>query len=297
MAKLNKAEETILNEIAGWKGRKPSFLNRATDVVTKPLNWLTEKLIPESVRSGAGGVAENIAEKLRDLSQFTVDKTTVLTATKEYQIESASVQGLKKASIFDLDNVSQDFITTNTRMAAVSGAGTGLVGWPGLIADLPALFMLSLRSVHQIALCYGYDLDEEDAPEGHRAFELEYMMRVFKVATASDVVEKQRGLSELKDFEAGRIAELENGVGGEYAARHVSKNATSLVSQRIIKEIVEQTISKKAAGLVPGLGAIFSAGFNYVYLQDVGEAAYMLYRERFLLDKKGRRKVINIEIE
>lgn len=249
------------------------------------------------MRASAGGAAETIAEKLRDFSQFTVDKDTVLKATREYQIDSETVLELKKASIFDLDNVSQGFITDNTRMAAVSGAGTGLVGWPGLIADLPALFMLSLRSIHQVAICYGYDLDEEDAPEGHKLFELEYMMRVFKVATASDVVEKQRGLSELKDFEAGRIEELENGVGGEYATRQVSKNATSLVSQRIIKEIVEQTISKKAAGLVPGLGAIFSAGFNYVYLQDVGEAAYMLYRERFLLDKKGRRKTINIEIE
>jgi hypothetical protein len=193
--------------------------------------------------------------------------------------------------------VSQDFITNNTRVAAVSGAGTGLVGWPGLLADLPALFMLSLRTIHQIALCYGYDFEREDEAPGHRDFELEYMMRIFKVATSADIIQKQRGLSELKDFEAGRIEEIENGVGGDFTTRHISKNATSLVSQRIIREIVEQTISKKAAGLVPGLGAIFSAGFNYVYLKDVGEAAYMLYRERFLLDKKGRRRTINIEIE
>jgi len=297
MAKLNSAEQNILNEIAGWKGRKPSFLNRATEVISKPLNWLTEKIVPENVRESAGGVADTIAEKLRDISQFTVNKESVLTATKQYQIDSSTVLELKKASIFDLDNVAQEFISDNTRMATISGVGTGLVGWPGLIADLPTLFMISLRTINQIALCYGYDLEEENAPQGHREFELEYMMRVFKVATSADVIQKQRGLSELKDFESGRIEELEGTVGGEFTSRQISKNATSFVSQRIIREIVEQTISKKAAGLVPGLGALFSAGFNYVYLKDVGEAAYMLYRERFLLDKKGRKRTINIEIE
>ncbi len=297
MAKLNSAEQTILDEIAGWKGRKPSFLNRATDVVSKPITWLTEKVIPDSVRASAGSMAESLAEKLRDLTQLTVDKEKVLEATRQYEIDSQTVLELRKASIFDLDNVSKEFISDNTRMAALSGVGTGLVGWPGLIADLPTLFMISLRTIHQIAICYGFDLNDENGEPGHREFELEYMMRVFKVATSADVIQKQRGLSELKDFEMGREIELAEGVGGEFTARQMGKNATSLVSQRIIREIVEQTISKKAAALVPGLGAIFSAGFNYVYLQDVGDAAFMLYRERFLLDKKGRRKVINIDIE
>ena len=297
MAKLNSAEQKILDEIFRWKGQKPSFLNRATDVMSKPITWLTEKIIPDSVRASAASMAESLAEKLRDLTQLTVDKEKVLLATRQYEIDSETILELRKASIFDLDNVSKDFISDNTRMAALSGVGTGLVGWPGLIADLPTLFMISLRTIHQIAICYGFDLNDKNQPPGHREFELEYMMRVFKVATSADVTQKQRGLSEIKDFEMGREIELAEGVGGEFTARQIGRNATSLVSQRIIREIVEQTISKKAAALVPGLGAIFSAGFNYVYLQDVGEAAYMLYRERFLLDKKGRRNIINIEIE
>ena len=297
MAKLNSQEEQILNEVARWKGRKPSFLNRATEVVSRPITWLTENIIPDNVRTGAGDVTETIAQKIQDLSQLTVDKESVLRATKEYEIDSDTVLELRKASIFDLDNISQQFISHNTRMATLSGVGTGLVGWAGLLADLPTLFLLSLRTIHQIAICYGYDLEEGDGNPGFRDFEMGYMMRVFKVATSADVTQKQRGLAELKEYEFGREVELSSAVGGDFAARQLGKNATSFVSQRIIKEIVEQTISKKAAALIPGLGAIFSAGFNYVYLKDVGEAAYMLYRERFLLDKRGRKRVINIEIE
>ncbi|MFN0201514.1 MAG: EcsC family protein [Bacteroidia bacterium] len=295
MAKLNATEQKILDDIAAWKGQAPSFLSRATDFVSRPISWATGNLIPDSVKNGMSGIVESITESLQEASKWSVNKDSVLKATREFEIDSETIIELRKASIHDLDHVSGRFITENTRTGTLSGIGTGLVGWPGLLADLPTLFILSLRSVYQIGLCYGYDFEGiEDEKE--RAYEMEYMMRVFKTATASNSVEKQKGLSELKDFEIGRD-EVYNSVGGDYTTKQVGKGAASYVSQKIIKEIVEQTLSKKAAGLVPGLGAIFSAGFNYVYLKDVGEAAFMLYRERFLLDKKGRQKVIKVEIE
>ncbi|RMG24046.1 MAG: EcsC family protein [Bacteroidetes bacterium] len=297
MAKLNSTEVKILDEIAGWKAEGPGFLNRATEFVSKPIGWLTDKLVPESVKGSASDIADTIAEKLKDVSRWSVNPQEVLEATREFEITANSIPELKKASIHDLDHVAQKFIEGNTRVATLSGIGTGLVGWPGLIADLPTLFLLSMRSIHQIALCYGFDPNGENHTDFEREFETQYIMRIFKIATASDKVQKQRALGELKDFEAGRDEELAREIGSDYTTKQLGKNASSFVSQRIIREIVEQTISKKAAALVPGLGAVFSAGFNYVYLKDVGEAAYMLYRERFLLDKKGRKKIIQIDIE
>ena len=294
MAKLNASESKILDEIAAWKADGPGFLNRATDFVTRPLSWLTEKLTPEDVKSSVSGVTEKIVEKLQDMSQWSVNSDDVLKATREFEISATSIAEIKKSSIHDLDHVAESFIEQNTRMATLSGVGTGLVGWPGLIADLPALFTFSTRLIYQIALCYGFDIAKE--PEA-KAYEMEYMMRVFKIATSSDKVQKQRALAELKDLEAGRDSHVFGEVGGDYTAKQLSRNATSFVSRIIIKEIVERTITKKAVGLVPGLGAVFSGGFNYVYMKDVGEAAYMVYRERFLLDKKGRKRTISIDIE
>jgi len=297
MAKLNSSENKILDEIAAWKAANPSFLNRATDFVSRPISWVTDKLTPEEVKGSIAGVTEKVVEKIQDASQWTVDSASILKETELFGIEADSIATLKKASIHDLDNVSQVFIESNTRMATVSGIGTGLVGWPGLIADLPALFTLSLRSIYQIALSYGYDIKGENLSAEDKAFEMQYMMQVFKVSTASEKVQKQRGLSELKDLETGRHSDFYGEVMGDFTTKQIGKGATSFVSRIIIKEIVERTITKKAVGLVPGLGAVFSGGFNYVYLKDVGEAAYMLYRERFLLDKKGRKKIISIDIE
>ena len=297
MAKLNSSEQAILKEIAAWKAENPSFLNRATDFVSKPLSWLTEKLIPEDVRGSVSGVTETIVEKLQDASKWTVNPEDVLKSTREFEIEVSTIQGLRKANIHDLDHVSEKFIEQNTRVGAISGVGTGVIGWPGLIADLPALFLLSLRSIYQIALSYGFDPNGEGLREDQKAYEMEFMMRVFKTATAADKVQKQMALTELRDFEAGFNKEVYGEVAGDFTTKQISRGATSFVSRIIIKEIVERTIIKKAVGLVPGLGAVFSGGFNYVYLKDVGEAAFMLYRERFLLDKKGRKKAFSIDID
>ncbi|MDP5169348.1 MAG: EcsC family protein [Bacteroidia bacterium] len=297
MAKLNASEDKILDQIAGWKGENPSFLNRATDFVSKPISWLTDKITPEEVKTSVSGLTETIVEKLHDASSWSVSADDVVKAAKEFDIHANSVAELRKASIHDLDHVAQDFITQNTRMGTISGVGTGIVGWPGLIADLPTLFMLSMRQILQIALSYGYDPRVPDGEVKDRAFEMEYMMRIFKISTSSDKIQKQKGLAELKDFEAGRYSDVYGAVMGDYATKQLGKNATSFVSRIVIKEIIERTITKKAVGLVPGLGAVFSGGFNYVYLKDVGEAAFMLYRERFLLDKKGRQRTIKIEID
>ena len=298
MARLNDSEKKILDQIARWKAATPSFIARATEFVSKPITWLTDNLIPANIRSSVGDITDKIAERIQDLSQWTVNKEVILKATKEFEIDASTIVGLKQATIHDLDHVAQDFITTNSRIGTGSGAVAGIVGWAGLAADLPTLFVLALRSIYQIALCYGYDLEGENGTQEEKDFEFEYIMRVFKVATASDKVQKQKALGELKDFEAGRYDEdLTSGLGGDFTTKQVGKNTTRIISQRIIREIVEQTLSKKAAALVPGLGAIFNAGFNYVYLNDVGEAAFMLYRERFLLDKKGRKRSIKIEIE
>ena len=113
----------------------------------------------------------------------------ILEETKQFDIEAESIKELRKTSIQNLDNVAQSFIESNTRVGTVSGIGTGLVGWAGLLADLPTLFTLSLRTIHQIALCYGYDVYSDEEGDEIKAFEMQYLMQVFKISTAADKVQ------------------------------------------------------------------------------------------------------------
>ena len=297
MAKLNSAEEKIIEEIAGWKAIGPGFLLKATHVVAKPLIWAGEKIIPEEVKGNLGKLTETLVEKLQDLSKWTVKEEEVLKATKEFEIESGTILELKKASIQDLDHVAEGFIRTNAQLGAAEGFGTGLIGWPGLVADLPALFTLCMRLIYQISLSYGFKLDDPEDETGNNNFEIGFMLRVFRVASGSNDIEKSKALLDLKDFEAEYNPEVSQALGNDFTIKQISRTAAINFSRMVINEIVKQTLARKAITSIPGIGAILTAGFNYAYIDDVGKTAYMLYRERFLLDKKGRKKVINIEID
>lgn len=304
MAKLNSTEKKLLNEVDDWKGSGPGFLSRATNLATKPIVWAADKIIPQSAKDAMGGVSDKIVDKLQDISQWTVSEEDVLSQTKEFEINSETILELKNASVFDLIHFSENFTKNNSRIAAAEGFGTGLLGWPGLIADLPALFTLSFRLIYQTSLCFGYAMDK--VPEGEEAesFEMGYMLRIFQIAAASTREKKMRGIEELRKYEdkhpqfVKRDGLVEYGhQGSDYLREQVGKTLGVNLSRILINEIIKETFSRKAFTSIPGIGAVLTAGFNYYYVQDVGQTASFIYRERFLLDKQGRPKIISVPID
>ena len=295
MAKLNSTEQKLLKEVESWKSTGPGFLNVATHIATKPLIWAADKLIPADAQDKIASVGEKIVEKLQDVSQWTVSEEEVLKSIREFEIETDTIIELKKASIFDLIHISEEFTKYNTRLAMAEGFGTGLLGWPGLIADLPALFTLSFRLIYQTSLCYGYPLQPSEDPDVE-PYEVGYMLRVFRVATASNFAAKEEALEDLGNFEETHPQGLTR-VGGDFARKQIGKSAGINLSRILINQIVKETFGRKAITSIPGIGAVLNAGFNYYYVNDVGKTAAMLYRERFLLDKQGRRRVVNVSID
>lgn len=295
MAKLNSTEQKLLKEVEAWKNSGPGFLNMATHVATKPLLWATDKLIPSEIQDKIGAVGERMIEKLQDVSQWSVSQEDILKAVKQFEIESDTIIDLKKATVFDLIHVSEEFTKYNTRIAAAEGFGTGLLGWPGLVADLPALFTVSFRLIYQTSLSFGYPIEESHDPD-LEPFEVGYMLRVFRIATASNYAAKQEALEELVAFEEQHPHGVAR-VGGDFARKQIGKSAGINMSRILINQIVKQTFGRKAITSIPGIGAVMTAGFNYNYVSDVGKTASMIYRERFLLDKAGRKKVVNVTID
>lgn len=296
MAKLNSAEQQILKDISDWKDSGSGFLNTLTHITSKPILWAGDKLIPDSAKETLGQASEKVVDQLQDLSTWTVNEEEVLKATREFEIDSDTILELKKASVFDLETVGKKFIGQNSKLAAAEGFGTGLIGWAGLVADLPALFTLAFRTLYQISLCYGYPVVEQDG-ESPDEFEIGFMLRIFRVATASNSSEKEQALLDLADYESEQRGDVTHKLTGDFTAKQISKNAAINISRMIINQIIKQTFARKAITSIPGIGAVLTAGFNYSYIKDVGEAADMIYKERFLLDKKGRKKIVNIEID
>ena len=297
MSKLNSAEETIIEQVDKWKADDPAFVTRITHTLSQPLVWAADKFIPDDVKSGMGKVTEGIANQLQNLSEWTVNEAEVIKATKEFEIDAETILELKKASIHDLDHVAEKFMKLNSQIGAAEGFGAGLIGWAGFLADLPALFLLCMRQVYQTSLCYGFGVGDEEHPRNNKEYEIAFALRVFQIATCKDKVEKTKSLLALKDFEMEFNSDVYQNIGHGMAANTVSKTAAIQVSRVLVNEIVKQLLSRWAITRIPGIGAVLTAGFNYMFLDDVGNTAYMLYRERFLLDKKGRKKVVNITVD
>lgn len=292
---LNSAEEKILKDVTTWKSSAPGFLAKATNHLSKPLVWAGDKLIPKEAKDSLGSLSETLIEKIQDASMWTVSEKAVLQSVRNFEIEAETIAELRKASIFDLDHVAEQAITRHQQLAAAEGFGTGLLGWPGLIADMPTLFALSFRTVCQVGLCYGYQVDKDHVDEDGTPYEIGFMLRVFQVATAASRPDKLEALMELHEYKS-RMTEVDFRtdavvkVGSEFAVKQVGKTAVINVSRILINAIVRNTFARKTITAIPGIGAFLTAGFNYSYVNDVGDAAFHLYRERFLQEKKKRRE-------
>jgi len=290
MAKLNQSEQKILEEINAWKGESPSFLSKISSTLAKPISWAGNQLIPSDVQNKMAEMVQNVMDKLQTASNWTVSEKIIIQDVQQYAPHIQTIKDIKTVSIQDLDSVSQEYLKSNKLASAMQGLGTGLLGWVGLIADLPAFFVVSMRLIHQVSLCYGYSKEGENSE-----FEMDYMLHVFKVATASSTVEKQQALSALKDLETDFYQEQEP--SDDPLIKHVTKRIAVGLSSKLIQEIIMQILERKAIAMIPGVGALLNSGFNYLYMQDIGKTAFMLYRQRFLRDKSGRCKVVTIKID
>jgi EcsC protein family len=285
-------------EVSEWKAQTPGFMKKASEIASRPLIWVADKMLPDNVKEKMSDLTETVVEKLQDASHWTVSPEDVLKEMGEFEWKPTSISELKTGNIHDIDSVAQSFVKSNSQMAAAEGFGTGLIGFPGLVADIPALLTLSFRLINQISLCYGYEVTDKDEKLNEKeSFELSYMLRVLRVGTASTQEEKVKALIEMKDFESGYYEGIASGAVKDVTLQQVSKIAVIHLSKALLSQVVKQTVSRKAMAAIPGIGAVLSAGFNYYTIQDIGQAASMLYRERFLLDKKGRTKTINVKID
>ncbi|HBP16249.1 MAG TPA: hypothetical protein DEA08_00465, partial [Planctomycetes bacterium] len=63
--------------------------------------------------------------------------------------------------------------------------------------------------------------------------------------------------------------------------------ASLIVTREAVKRIVSLLLSRKVFQAVPVAGAVIGAGFNYLFVQDVGNTAQQVYRRRWLHRKRG----------
>lgn len=266
-------ETKSLNAIREWKNPHVTLWRKAIKAAAWPLDKSGKLLLSVP---GVGWVIEKslvgILSLGNDLAQRTVRPNAVLA---EYRRKgNPSVLSLKDILTLDLCDVDSaiGWLAAKYKvLASTEGAGAGVVGLFGIPADVFALSSLCLRAVGEYATYCGFDVRMQH--------ERLYAMSVLGFASSPNDAAKSAALTQLakiaKDAAQKKTwAELES-----HAFVRTLRQVADLLSIRLTKA--------KLSEIVPVVGAVVGGGYNAYYTSKVCDAAYHLYRERFLLSKYG----------
>ncbi|CAM3927582.1 EcsC family protein [Paenibacillus alkaliterrae] len=256
-----------LREIEAWEREQKDlwFWEKLGRLPFMLLDKVTPKFIQEKLRQAVdeiGGYIQNggkylVSERsVMDRLQRNAEQSMAESDT-ELTIDNVAAMPLSAMNL-----TAAQLSSSRSTMATLQGATTGIGGIFTLAVDIPAVLGLSLKIIQEIAICYGFDpkLKEE------RVFAVKVMQ-----FASSDIVGKKAILEELSDYHTG----------------HKSNQMMSqLQGWREVVAVYRDNFGwKKLFQMIPVAGMLFGAFINRGMLNDVAEAATMLYRKRRVLLK------------
>ena len=270
---LSDYESEALDAIREWRYPDKSWFARASHTFQARLNSITNQIrrIP-----GVDWTIDNIVSGLitltNEIAHDLVWRNSVFESFRKAGFEN--VHDLEDITYLDLEAI--DTITKNlplkyNSLAAVEGAATGVAGAAGILPDIVALLGINLRAIGEYATICGFDITDPaerlyalhilDAASKPRE-QVPYSMPKH-LPHASKILARKKTLSTVEQF----------AVSG--TARHLAKSIAKGITRN------------KLLQLLPVAGVVVAGGFNSLYTNTVCDAAFHLYRERFLARKYG----------
>lgn len=278
---VSEYDRRALAEIHEWKTPNLSWFGQAMRAIDWPLSkaadWILEQgAVGEAITKSISGVVG----VCNDAAQWSVRQEAIYDEFRHAGHALEAPADLASLRLEEVDKIVGFLDAKYKGLAAVEGAATGAVGLPGIVVDIPALVTLNLRAIGEYATYYGFDVEGQQ--------ERLFAMNVLGLASSSTDAAKQIAMAELV-----RVAR-------DVAMRKTWVSLEQHAFVRIIKQIAHavgvRLTKAKLAQVVPAVGAAVGLGFNAYYTARVCNAAYYLYRERFLAEKYGH-DVIEVTVQ
>ncbi|WP_338788030.1 EcsC family protein [Metabacillus sp. FJAT-53654] len=226
---------------------------------------LLDKVTPAFIQKKIGVLLDELGSFVQTGGQYlTQEKAILAKLQKHSQKETIELADVSSLPLSTMDAVGQELKTNRSKLATIQGATTGVGGIFTLAVDIPVLLGLSLKTLQEIAIAYGYDPKDRN--------ERIFIVKSLQFASA-DVVGKQAILNELSAF----------------YHRDKSTNNEMISQLQGWREVVytyrDQFGWKKLLQMVPIAGMVFGALTNRSMIHDLAEAGMMLYRKRRILER------------
>ncbi|KML03818.1 hypothetical protein VL05_06015 [Bacillus stratosphericus] len=226
---------------------------------------MLDKLTPAFIQKKIGVLLDEMGHYIQSGGVYlTSEKGIIHQFQKKCADESIQrIEDIEAAPIEVMDAISDQMGKNRTNLATVQGATTGVGGMFTLAADIPAVLGLSLKTLQDIAVTYGYDPKNKE--------ERVFIIKCLQLNSA-DVVGKQLILKELKSYHASE-GKHENMISQIQGWREVVYNYRDSFGW------------KKLFQLVPIAGILFGAASNRSQLKGIAETGIMQYRKRRILTR------------
>ncbi len=278
--KRSEYEERAHRQIQEWKHPTQSWFDRATAVVSWPLDKAGDVLmntpgLGPAIQKAFSGIAGII----NDGSQWSVRPVAILEEYRRFGYDDVGSLGdIYRLDLSSVDRAIGWLDTKYEGIALVEGAVAGgtsvltpVTALAAIPADVAALLAINLRAVGEYATYCGFDVC---LPE-----ERLFALNVLALASSPSDSSKQIALAQLV-----RIA---RDTALKKTWHDLEKRAGVAAVQRIAQALSIRLTKAKLAQVVPVAGAVIGGGFNAYYTDKVCKAAFYLYRERFLAEKYG----------
>jgi hypothetical protein len=271
-------EETARRQIWAWKNPEQSWFDKAMVVVSWPVDRASDVVL-RAVGPAVHGALGGVLGLINDVSQWTVRPQAVLDEYRRFAgSDVVALSDIYRLDLLTVDRVIGWLDTKYEGLALAQGAAAGGAGTlnPAVAlavipTDVVALMALNLRAVGEYATYCGFDVSIQQ--------ERLFALNALAYASSPTDTSKQVALAQLV-----RIAR-------DVALRRSWKdleNHTAVVAIEKIANALSIRLTKaKLAQVLPVAGAAIGGGFNAYYTNKVCNAAFYLYRERFLAEKYG----------
>ncbi|GKV56525.1 hypothetical protein NCCP2222_24720 [Sporosarcina sp. NCCP-2222] len=222
---------------------------------------LLDKWTPAFIQSKIGTLLDELGQYIQTGGSYLSSVSKLPSYFPNQSV--ATLEQVKHLPIATMDEAVDKITVNRKKLATLQGASTGVGGIFTLSIDIPLLLGLQIKTLQDIAICYGFDPNDKE----ERIFVVKCMQFI-----AADIVGKEAILAQLSQFDSQ-----------EEMKREVLSELQGW--REVVFSYRDQFGWKKLFQMIPIAGLVFGAFTNRAALQDLAETGKMLYRKRRILER------------
>jgi len=261
---ISEYEENQFREIIKWEEQEPSVVTKSLGFVLKPITWLVQLIIPTKAIQGALVASNWIAEEITDSEDIIRDGGV------------DRIEDLRRKDLELSDKLANEVHNWANGVATAEGGAAGFFGIAGMVIDVPTLITLSLRTIHKIGLCYGYECKSE--------VDQQFIYAIMSAAGANTIEEKAVSVATLVAINKTIAKMTWKKITEKALENQYGKEAAILAIKNLAKQLGVNITKRKASQAIPVVGSVVGAAINLAFINDVAWAARRAFQERWLTD-------------